>query len=114
MLDAVTPAAVTDFRDVASHLETVEAAASRGVHVMVEKPLHFSLDAALRMKQLADSAGIHVLTNFETTWYPGTARAGELAKSGQLGALRKVVVHDGHQGPAEIGVGPEFLAWLTD
>jgi predicted dehydrogenase len=24
------------------------------------------------------------------------------------------VVHDGHQGPKEIGVPPEFLGWLTD
>jgi predicted dehydrogenase len=24
------------------------------------------------------------------------------------------VIHGGHQGPAEIGVGPEFLGWLTD
>jgi predicted dehydrogenase len=24
------------------------------------------------------------------------------------------VVHDGHQGPKEIGVPPEFLSWLTD
>jgi len=23
-------------------------------------------------------------------------------------------VHDGHEGPAEIGVGPEWLPWLTD
>jgi predicted dehydrogenase len=28
--------------------------------------------------------------------------------------VRKVVVHDGHYGPKEIGVEPEFLAWLTD
>ena len=25
-----------------------------------------------------------------------------------------MVVHDGHQGPKEIGVPPEFLNWLTD
>ncbi len=31
-----------------------------------------------------------------------------------LGELRKIVVHDGHAGPKEIGVGPEFLEWLTD
>ena len=30
-----------------------------------------------------------------------------------LGEVRKVVVHDGHRGPKEIGVGPEFLNWLT-
>ena len=31
-----------------------------------------------------------------------------------IGPIRKVVVHDGHQGPKEIGVGKEFLDWLTD
>jgi hypothetical protein len=31
-----------------------------------------------------------------------------------LGEIRKVVVHDGHRGPKEIGVQPEFLAWLID
>src|SRR5207253_5235369 len=31
-----------------------------------------------------------------------------------LGDVRKVVVHDGHKGPKEIGVPPEFLSWLTD
>ena len=25
-----------------------------------------------------------------------------------------MVVHDGHQGPKEIGCSKEFLAWLTD
>ncbi len=31
-----------------------------------------------------------------------------------MGAVRLVVVHDGHQWPKEIGVPPEFLGWLTD
>ena len=31
-----------------------------------------------------------------------------------IGDLRKIVVHDGHQGPKEIGVTSEFLDWLTD
>jgi predicted dehydrogenase len=33
---------------------------------------------------------------------------------GRLGDVRRVVFHDGHQGPKEIGVPPEFLTWLTD
>jgi predicted dehydrogenase len=28
--------------------------------------------------------------------------------------VRKVVVHDGHEGPKEINVEPEFFQWLTD
>ena len=32
----------------------------------------------------------------------------------RIGPIRRVVVHDGHEGPKEIGVSPEFLSWLTD
>ena len=31
-----------------------------------------------------------------------------------FGEVRKMVAHAGHRGPKEIGVQPEFLAWLTD
>jgi predicted dehydrogenase len=32
----------------------------------------------------------------------------------EIGAINKVVIHDGHKGPKEIGCSKEFLAWLTD
>ena len=57
----------------------------------------------------------HVLTNYETTWYPSTHAAYDIVhREALVGPLRKIVVHDGHPGPKEIGVPPEFLAWLTD
>jgi len=31
-----------------------------------------------------------------------------------IGDLRKIVVHDAHRGPKEIGCSADFLAWLTD
>jgi len=31
-----------------------------------------------------------------------------------IGDLRKIVVHDGHRGPKEIGCSQTFLSWLTD
>lgn len=33
---------------------------------------------------------------------------------GDIGFLRKIVVHNGHGGPVEIGVNQEFLDWLLD
>jgi predicted dehydrogenase len=54
------------------------------------------------------------LVNYETTWYPSNTAVYQLVRDGALGDIRKVVVHDGHKGPKEIGVEPEFLAWLTD
>lgn len=114
MLDAAQPEAVTVFTSIADHRRLAEAAAARGVHVMVEKPLAVSLDDARAMADAARRHGVHLLTNYETTWYPSVHRAHALLRDGALGPLRKLVVHDGHQGPAEIGVSDAFLAWLTD
>jgi predicted dehydrogenase len=67
---------------------------------------------AKQMQSLARKHNIHLLTNYETTWYGSNYKAYELLDT--LGEIRKVVVHDGHQGPKEIGVNKEFLEWLTD
>jgi hypothetical protein len=37
-----------------------------------------------------------------------------MIREGELGKLRKIIVYDGHKGPREIRVNPEFLDWLTD
>ena len=115
MLDTVKPQAVAAFGSIYDHLAVVQAAAPRGVHVMVEKPLAVSLEHANEMQALATRHRIHVLTNYETSWYSTTHAAFDIAVTrGELGKIRKVIVRDGHRGPKEIGVSPEFLEWLTD
>ncbi len=114
LFDDGRPEAITLFTNTFDHTEIVEQSAARGIHVMMEKPLAVNMTHALRMQKAAESGGIHVLVNYETTWYPSNARAYEMAESGTLGKLRKIVVHDGHNGPKEIGVQPEFLDWLLD
>jgi len=114
MLDKTRPEAVAAFGSIADHLKVVQACAPRGVHVMVEKPLAFRFDDARAIRDLAERHKIHVLTNYETTWYPSVHAAGELVAKDAIGDLRKIVVRDGHRGPREIGCSEEFLAWLTD
>ena len=114
MLDAVKPAAVAAFGPVFDHLKVVEACAPRHIQVMVEKPLAVSPEHAGRMAKLAHAHGIHLLTNYETTWYANTYAAQQAVVAGSLGPVRKVVVHAGHWGPVELGCTPEFLGWLTD
>jgi predicted dehydrogenase len=56
-----------------------------------------------------------VVVNYETTWYPANHAAYALIhEKHAIGDLRKIVVHDGHQGPKEIGCSAAFLEWLTD
>jgi predicted dehydrogenase len=81
---------------------------------MVEKPLAVNLDHAKQMQALAKKHNIQLLTNYETTWYATNHKAFEMVQQDRIGILRKVVVHDGHEGPKEIGVNKEFLDWLTD
>jgi len=66
------------------------------------------------IEKAARQAKIQVLVNYETTWYRSNHAAYDLVRQNAIGEIRKIVVHDGHQGPKEIGVGPEFLGWLTD
>lgn len=114
MIDKTQPQAVTAFNSIYGHLEVVEVCAPLGIHVMVEKPLAVSMKHAKKMEALAKKHHIHLLTNYETTWYPSNHKAYDMVKSGKIGALRKVIVRDGHKGPKKIGVNSEFLEWLTD
>jgi predicted dehydrogenase len=114
MLAQARPQAVLVYTNTFDHRRVVEICARHGVHVMMEKPLAVSLDDALAIERAAHAANIHALVNYETSWYASNHAAYDLAHDGSLGEIRKVVVHDGHRGPKEIGVQPEFLAWLTD
>ncbi|MCU7555101.1 Gfo/Idh/MocA family oxidoreductase [Alteromonas sp. ASW11-19] len=106
--------AITAFGTIYEHLEVVQKAAPKGVHVMVEKPLAINMEHALQMQELAEQHNIHLLTNYETTWYPSNHSAYEAVKSGEIGDIRKVIVRDGHKGPAKLGINSEFLDWLVD
>jgi predicted dehydrogenase len=114
MLQKAHPQAVLVYTNTFDHRRVVEICARHGVHVMMEKPLAVSLDDALAIAKAAHAGKIHVLVNYETSWYRSNHAAYELVHEGALGDVRKAVIHDGHNGPKEIGVEPEFLAWLTD
>ena len=115
MLEEVKPEGVLGFGTTLQHLGVVEACAPKGIHVMVEKPLATTVADAEKMVGLARKHKILLLTNFETSWYPTTDKSFALTRDTSfMGAIRKVVVHDGHEGPKEIGVSKEFFEWLTD
>jgi glucose-fructose oxidoreductase len=114
MLNAVHPQAVLVYTTILDHRKVIEIAARHGVNSMVEKPLATTLADAIAIRRTANEHHVQVLVNYETTWYASNQEAYSELEGGKLGAVRKVVVHDGHEGPKEIGVGPEWLPWLTD
>ncbi len=114
MLDKTKPEAVIVYESIFDHLRVVEACAPRGIHVMVEKPLSVNNTHAQRMAELAGKYNIHLLTNYETTWYDTNHEAYRLINEGEIGSITRMNIYDGHQGPFEIGCGKEFTDWLTN
>lgn len=114
MLQKIRPDAVLAYNPVYQHIDVVEACAPKGISVMVEKPLATTVAQAKRMAELARKHHIHLLTNYETTWYASNQQLYAMVRSKTIGDVRRMVVHDGHEGPKEIGCSNDFLQWLTD
>jgi predicted dehydrogenase len=115
MLDRVKPEAVATFTDTYDHPVVVEACAERHIPVMMEKPLAVNMEHARKIQSAAARARIPVVINYETTWYRSHGAMWDLIKRQRAaGQIRKMVAMDGHEGPKEIGVSPEFFEWLTD
>jgi predicted dehydrogenase len=107
--------AVSAFTTTLDHRRVVEMCAPLHIDVMVEKPLAVDMAEARAIQAAAKSGGIQVIVNYETTWYRANQTAYRLAdEEHAIGDLRKIVVHDGHRGPREIGCSETFLKWLTD
>jgi predicted dehydrogenase len=115
MLEKTRPEAVSIFTSTRDHPSVVEICASHRIDAMMEKPLAVDMTGARAIRDAAARGHIHVIVNYETTWYPSHAAIWNFMKVQRAGGdIRKMVAMDGHQGPKEIGVGPAFLGWLTD
>jgi predicted dehydrogenase len=114
-LSTIKPDAVACFTSTDRHLEAVRLCTALKLPMMMEKPLAVSNEHARQIATLAKESGTPVFVNFETTWYRSHAAVWNFFKRDAAGGkIRKMVAMDGHAGPKEIGVGPEFLSWLTD
>ncbi len=114
MLDKTQPEAASVMTPISRHLDAVEACAPRGIHTLLEKPLAYDLDEAREMADLAEEHGVHVLTNFETSWYASVREAKRMIESGEAGTPTRYIFSHGHKGPIEIGCSDEFVRWLSD
>ncbi len=115
LLAHTKPDAVLAYNAISEHLQVVEICAPKGISVMVEKPLTTTVKQAERMASLAKQYHIQLLTNYETTWYSTNQQVNEMVNDQHsIGDIRKMIVHDGHEGPKKIGCSADFLNWLTD
>ncbi|MCH5688076.1 Gfo/Idh/MocA family oxidoreductase [Niabella sp. W65] len=108
------PEVVMAFNAISEHIDVVRVCAPLKIDVMVEKPLATTVKDAEEIAALSKEYNTMVLTNYETTWYGSNQEIYKRVKNGDIGDVVKMVAHDGHEGPKEIGCSRFFLDWLTD
>jgi xylose dehydrogenase (NAD/NADP) len=70
-----------------AHLPWILASIEAGKHVLCEKPLVLSADAAAAAFAAAERAGVHLVEAVWSRWHPRMRRAIDLAVTGELGPL---------------------------
>lgn len=105
---------VMAFNAISEHVDVVRTCAPLKIDVMVEKPLATTVKDAEEIAALSKKYNTKVLTNYETTWYGTNQEIYKRVQKGEIGDVVKMVAHDGHEGPKEIGCSRFFLDWLTD
>ena len=114
LLDTVEMDGILAFGSNHVNCGLTELAASRGLHVMTEKPMAASLAQADRMLVAASKAGTILMVNWPTAWDPTICHALALAKEGAIGRIWQLKWRGGHAGPKEVGCTPYFYNWLYD
>src|SRR6516225_5512722 len=114
MLDEAKPEAVFVTTSNDRHLEILKECAKRHIHYSTEKPMASNASDAREMERLAREAHIKLMVNYWNAWVAPTYGLDRRVKAGDIGAVQKIIVQQGHQGPKEIGVSKYFADWLYD
>jgi predicted dehydrogenase len=74
------------------HFDPTKLALENGFHVILDKPMTFSLAEAKELEKIVNSCGKLFCLTHTYTGYPMVKEARQFIKSGKLGAVRKVYV----------------------
>jgi predicted dehydrogenase len=98
------------------HFEPAALALENGFHVMLDKPIAFSLTEAKNLKALVASTGLLLGLTHTYTGYPMVKEARELIKSGVFGEIRKAYVEypQGWLSSRLEATDQKQAAWRTD
>ncbi|WP_222940432.1 Gfo/Idh/MocA family protein [Hymenobacter sp. BT491] len=98
------------------HFQPAKLALENGFHVILDKPMTFSLAEAKELQQIAAASGKKLCLTHTYTGYPMVKEARQLIASGALGTIRKVYVEypQGWLSSFEEGSDNKQAAWRTD
>jgi len=99
-----------------AHFDPAMMALEKGFHVVIEKPITFSLDEAKKLKEKVEQTGLSLLLCHTYTGYPMIKQAKRMIQKGLLGKIRKVYVEypQGWLSTFLEGANNKQAAWRTD
>ncbi|MCH8568362.1 MAG: Gfo/Idh/MocA family oxidoreductase [Balneolales bacterium] len=98
------------------HFAPAKLAMENGFDVIIDKPLAFSVDEALELKRVAESAGRILALTHTYTGYPMIKEAKARVAAGELGKIRKIFVEypQGWLSTFLEADGNKQASWRTD
>jgi predicted dehydrogenase len=99
-----------------AHFAPAMMALDHGFHVVIEKPITFTLDEAQQLKKKVDETGLILALTHTYSGYPMVKQARAMAQGGVLGKIRKIWVEypQGWLSKLSEREGNAQAAWRTD
>jgi predicted dehydrogenase len=99
-----------------AHFAPAMMALDHGFHVVIEKPIAFTLDEAKQLKKRVEETGLILCLTHTYSGYPMVKQAKHMVQSGMLGKIRKVWVEypQGWLSKLSEREGNAQAAWRTD
>jgi predicted dehydrogenase len=99
-----------------AHFAPAMAALNAGFHVVIEKPITFTLDEAKELKKKVDQTGLLLCLTHTYSGYPMVKQARHMVHNGELGKVRKIIVEypQGWLSKLSEREGNAQAAWRTD
>jgi len=98
------------------HFEPAMMALEKGFHVVIEKPITFTLEQAKQLKAKVEETDLCLLLCHTYNGYPMVKQAKQFLKSGALGKIRKIYVEypQGWLSTFLEATGQAQASWRTD
>lgn len=99
-----------------AHFAPAKMALEHGFHVVIEKPMTFTLDEAKELKQIVDKTRLLLCLTHTYSGYPMVKQAKAMIRDGVLGQIRKIYVEypQGWLSKLSEREGNAQAAWRTD
>lgn len=99
-----------------AHFDPAMIALDNGFHVVIDKPITFTLDEALKLKQKLDETGLVLALTHTYSGYPMVKEARKRIQQGEIGEIRRIIVEypQGWLASKVEAAGNAQASWRTD